>query len=390
MTSSSHEIAYLDHQATTPVDPRVLDRMLPYFSVRFGNAASRQHAFGWDAAKAVDEGRDEVARLLGVTAKEIVFTSGATESNNLALKGVLTVNRGRRNPRDHVVTVVTEHQSVLDTCRWLEHQGYRVTYLPVGRDGLVDLDRVSAAVDERTAILSVMAAHNEIGVVQPIEELAEIAHEQGALLHSDAVQALGKVDLNAEASGIDLVSVTAHKLYGPKGVGALFVRRTLRGALDPLLVGGGHERGLRSGTLNVPGIVGFGAACALAEELMVAESVRLTELRRRLLDGLHARIDGLVVNGALDPRLPGNLNVSIPGIDGEALLLSLTRVAVSSGAACTAAQPSHVLKALGHSTDLALASIRFGLGRWTTEAEVDVAIDHVGSTVARLRAVATV
>lgn len=377
---------YLDHHATTPVDPRVLEAMLPYYTERFGNAASRQHAYGWAAAEAVDQARAQVADLIGASAKEIVFTSGATEANNLALKGAVG-SPGMNG--DRIVTLVTEHHSVLDPCRRLEAEGWQVTRVPVAGDGLVDLDRLRSSMTDGTVLVSVMAANNEIGVLQPIAEIARIARARGAMLHSDIVQAVGKVPVDVEGDGIDLASLSAHKVYGPKGVGALFVRRRQpKVTVTPQLDGGGHERGMRSGTLNVPGIVGFGAACALAATEMAAESQRLIRLRDRLLGGLQARVTDLVVNGPMDRRLPGNLNVSFPHIDGEALLISLADVAVSSGAACTSAEPSHVLKALGRSTELALASLRFGLGRSTTEAQIDRAIEHVASTVSRLRAMA--
>lgn len=376
---------YLDYQATTPVDPAVLAAMVPYFTEQFGNAASRQHRLGWVANEAVEDARSSVARLVGANAKEIVFTSGATEANNLALKGLADV---RSSQRDHVVTVITEHKSVLDTCKRLESVGCRTTVLPVQPDGLVDLEALRAAVTDKTLAVSVMAVNNEIGVVAPLRQISEIAHDRGALFHTDAVQAAGKVPFDVEALGVDLASFTAHKLYGPKGVGALYVRRrNPRVTIAAQLDGGGHERGMRSGTLNVPGIVGFGAAAALAQQQMPAESDRLAALRARLLTGLESVVSDLVVNGDLKARLPGNLNVSFPGVDGEALLVSLCdEIAVSSGAACTAAEPSHVLKALGHKTELALASLRFGLGRWTTEAEIDRAVTVVGDVVSRLRA----
>jgi cysteine desulfurase len=380
---------YLDHHATTPVDPEVVQAMVPWFTERFGNAASRQYRFGWEALEAVDDARVSVAELIGADAKEIVFTSGATESNNLALKGVAEAYRERG---DHFVTLVTEHKSVLDTLKRLEHDGYDVTRLAVSADGLVDLNRVREAVTSSTIAVSVMAANNEIGVLAQLREIAAIAHERGALFHTDAVQAAGKVPFNVDREGIDLASLTAHKLYGPKGVGALYVRRKPRRVqVVPLLDGGGHERGMRSGTLNVPAIVGFGAAAALAARVSSDESARLRRLRDRLLKGLRAALPDLVVNGSLAARLPGNLNVSFPGIDGEALLVSLCDdLAISSGAACTAAEPSHVLKALGHNTDLALASLRFGLGRWTTDEEVDFAVGRVAEAVVHLRAMSPV
>jgi cysteine desulfurase len=383
---------YMDYHATTPVDPEVFAAMAPWFTERFGNAASRQYRFGWEALEAVDRAREQVAALVGADAKEIVFTSGATESNNLALKGVATAVREAGSPRDGFVTLVTEHKSVLDSLKRLEHNGYEVTCLPVAQDGRVDLDRLRAAVTPSTIAVSVMAANNEIGVLAQLREIAAIAHEKGALLHTDAVQAAGKVQFDVNQLGVDVASLTAHKLYGPKGVGALYVRRRPRRvAVTALIDGGGHERGMRSGTLNVPGIVGFGAAAALAATLLDAEGARLTALRDRLLRSLQAAIPDLVVNGSLKARLPGNLNVSFPGVDGEALLVSLCdELAISSGAACTAAEPSHVLKAIGRKTDLALASLRFGLGRWTTQEDVDFAVSRVTEVVARLRAMSPV
>jgi cysteine desulfurase len=383
---------YMDYHATTPVDPEVFAAMAPWFTERFGNAASRQYHFGWEALEAVDRAREQVASLVGADAKEIVFTSGATESNNLALKGVATAAREAGSSRDGFVTLVTEHKSVLDSLKRLEHDGYEVTCLPVAQDGHVDLDRLRAAVTTSTIAVSVMAANNEIGVVAPLRDIAAIAHEKGALLHTDAVQAAGKVRFDVDELGVDIASLTAHKLYGPKGVGALCVRRRPRRvAVTALIDGGGHERGMRSGTLNVPGIVGFGAAAALAATLLEAEGARLKALRDRLLRSLQAALPAVVVNGSLKARLPGNLNVSFPGVDGEALLVTLCdELAISSGAACTAAEPSHVLKALGRKTDLALASLRFGLGRWTTEEEIDFAVERVTEAVMRLRAMSPV
>jgi cysteine desulfurase len=383
---------YMDYHATTPVAPEVFAAMAPWFTERFGNAASRQYRFGWEALEAVDRAREQVASLVGADAKEIVFTSGATESNNLALKGVATAARDAGSPRDGFVTLVTEHKSVLDSLKRLEHDGYEVTCLPVAQDGHVDLDRLRAAVTTSTIAVSVMAANNEIGVVAPLREIAAIAHAQGALLHTDAVQAAGKVRFDVDELAVDIASLTAHKLYGPKGVGVLYVRRRPRRvAVTALIDGGGHERGMRSGTLNVPGIVGCGAAAALAATLLDAEGARLKALRDRLLQSLQAALPDLVVNGSLKARLPGNLNVSFPGVDGEALLVTLCdELAISSGAACTAAEPSHVLKALGRKTDLALASLRFGLGRWTTEEEIDFAVERVTEAVKRLRAMSPV
>ncbi len=376
---------YLDYHATTPVDPRVVEAMVPYFAERFGNASSRTHKFGWDAAEAVDRARGEVARLIGARAREVIFTSGATESNNLAIKGTVAALRDRG---DHVITVVTEHHAVLDTCRRLEREGVRVTYLPVGRDGLIDLDQVREAMTDRTILISVMAANNEIGVLQPIGEIGRIARARGVVFHTDAAQATGKIPFDGAALQADLVSLTAHKLYGPKGVGALFIRpRTPKLPILPMFDGGGQEHGLRPGTLNVPGIVGFGRACAICQDEMEQDAARLGALRDRLLAGLLDRVEGIAVNGSLAERLPQNLNVSVEDVEGEALLMGLGDIAVSAGAACAsgAAEPSYVLKALGVSDDLALASLRFGLGRFTTDEEVDYVIDRLATVVPRLR-----
>jgi len=376
---------YMDNQATTPVDPRVLEAMLPFFCERFGNAASRNHPFGWEAEKAVDLGRQQVAELIGASPKEIVFTSGATESDNLAIKGVAEMYREKGN---HIITVVTEHKAVLDTCKRLEKQGFQVTFLPVRRDGLVDLDQLSAAITDRTLLVSVMMANNEIGVVQPVAEIGRIARSRGVLFHTDAVQAAGKVPFDVDRLNVDLASLSAHKMYGPKGVGALYVRRkNPRVLLTPGIDGGGHERGMRSGTLNVPGIVGFGKAAAICREEMAAEGARLLGLRSRLWDGLRQRLDEIHVNGSLESRLPNNLNVSFAYVEGESLLMGINDVAVSSGSACTSAslEPSYVLKALGTGDDLAHSSIRFGLGRFTTGEEVDYVIEKVTSVVQRLR-----
>ncbi|OFW36975.1 MAG: IscS subfamily cysteine desulfurase [Acidobacteria bacterium RIFCSPLOWO2_12_FULL_67_14b] len=374
---------YLDHHATTPVDPRVLETMLPFFTGMFGNAASRQHRYGWEAGDAVERSRQQVAALIGAGSKDVVFTSGATEANNLAIKGAA---EARRKDGDHLVTVATEHKAVLDPLKRLERDGWRLTVLPVKGSGLVDLAALQDAVTERTVLVSVMAANNEIGVLQPIKDAAAIAHAKGAWFHTDAVQAAGKVPFDVEALDVDLASITAHKMCGPKGAGALYVRRRGREvAIAAQIDGGGHERGKRSGTLNVPGIAGFGRAAEIARAEMPAEAARVQGLRDRLLAALGAQTDGMTVNGTLDARLPGNLNVSFDGIDGEALLVSLDDVAVSSGAACAAAEPSHVLVALGLSKDRALASLRFGIGRTTTQAEVDYAAGKVAEVVKRLR-----
>jgi cysteine desulfurase len=376
----------MDYQATTPVDPRVLEAMLPYFCERFGNAASRTHVFGWEAEEGVVRGREQVASLIGARAKEIIFTSGATESNNLAIKGVLGFYRDKG---DHVVTVQTEHKAVLDPLKALERtQQATVTRVKPRRDGIVDPEAVRAAMTDRTVLVSVMHANNEIGVVAPIAEIGRIAREAGALFHCDAAQSAGKIPLDVDAMEIDLLSISAHKIYGPKGVGALYVRtRGPRVRLMPIIDGGGHERGMRSGTLNVPGIVGMGAACELAAREMASESPRLLALRERLRDRLQSDLDDTTVNGSLERRLPGNLNVSFGFVEGESLLMGLKDVALSSGSACTSAslEPSHVLRAIGVGDQLAHSSIRFGLGRYTTEDEVDYVADRVIAEVMRLR-----
>jgi cysteine desulfurase len=376
---------YMDYHATTPVDPRVVDAMLPYFSEHFGNAASRNHAFGWEAEEAVETARRQVADLIGANPKEIIFTSGATESNNLAIKGVAEMYREKGN---HVITCVTEHKAVIDTCKKLEKQGGRVTYLPVQKDGRIDLDDLRAAITDKTILITIMTANNEIGVLQPIAEIGAIAKEKGILLHTDAVQAVGKVPFNVNDSKVDLVSMSGHKIYGPKGVGALYVRRrNPRVLLAEQISGGGHERGMRSGTLNVPGIVGLGKAAAIAQADMATESERLRMLRDRLNKKLHAGLDELYINGSMEHRLPHNLNVSFAYVEGESLLMGINDVAVSSGSACTSAslEPSYVLKALGAGDDLAHSSIRFGLGRWTTEEEVDYVVEKLTTVVRRLR-----
>ena len=376
---------YMDNHATTPVDPRVLDAMLPYFTEKFGNAASRNHEFGWNAEEAVEKARGEIARLIGASPKEIVFTSGATESINLALKGAAEFYREKGN---HIVTFATEHKAVLDACKRLETTGCEATFLPVGRDGLVDPEEIRRAITPRTILISVLHANNEIGVVQPIEEIGKIAKERGVLFHVDGAQSVGKIPLNVETCGIDLLSISAHKIYGPKGVGALYVRRkNPRVQLTAQIDGGGHERGLRSGTLNVPGVVGLGKACEICEREMAAESIRLLQLRERLRSAIGNGLDGTSINGSMAQRLPANLNMSFAGVEGEALLMGIHDVAVSSGSACTSAslQASHVLRAIGVSDDLAHASIRFGLGRFNTEEEVDYAVARVIETVRKLR-----
>ena len=376
---------YLDHHATTPLDPRVLEEMLPYFTREFGNPSSRTHRFGWEAEKAVEKARRQIASLIHAHPREIIFTSGATESDNLALKGAAWANRQRGN---HVITLTTEHKAVLDACRRLEQEAFRVTYLPVEPDGLVNLDRLASALTPETILVSVMAAHNEIGVIQPVEQIGALCRKRGILFHTDAAQAAGKIPLNAQAASIDLMSISGHKLYGPKGVGALYVRdQSPPLALTPLIDGGGHERGLRSGTLNVPGIVGLGAACDLCSREMPEEAARLGMLRDRLRDGILSRLDRVTVNGSSEQRLPHNLHLSFAGVDAESLLMSLSGVALSTGSACTSAkpEPSYVLKALGVPDDLAAASLRFGLGRFNTEEEVDYVIERVSEAAAGLR-----
>ncbi len=376
---------YLDSHATTPVDPRVLEAMLPYFTEQFGNASSRNHPLGWTASRAVERAREQVAALIGARHREIVFTSGATESNNLAIKGVAAcAPAGRRQ----IVTLVTEHRAVLDSCRALEKQGFTVTWLPVESDGLVDLDRFTRAVSDQTLLVSVMAGNNEIGVIQPLRELAQIARSRGALFHCDAVQAAGVVQVDAPSLGIDLLSLSAHKMYGPKGVGALYVaRRRPPIPVSPLLDGGGHERGYRSGTLNVPAIAGFGLAAELCRRAQPAEAVRLGALRDRLWAGLRG-IPGLRMNGSAQKRLPQNLNVHIEDVPGETLLRDLSAgVALSSGAACAtvSSEPSHVLRAIGLSDEQARASLRFGFHRFNTDQEVEQVVSMVATSVACLR-----
>ena len=377
---------YMDNHATTRVDPRVLEAMLPYFTEKFGNAASRNHSFGWEAEEAVDKARNQIATLVGATSKNIIFTSGATESDNLAIKGVVEFYKEKGN---HIITCVTEHKAVLDSCRALERAGKAtVTYLPVDKFGMVDPDAVRNAITDQTVLITIMWANNEIGTIHPIAEIGKIAKEKGIIFHTDAVQAIGKVPVDFEKAGVDLGSITAHKLYGPKGIGAIYVRsKGPRVRLTPMVDGGGHERGMRSGTLNVPGIVGLGAACELAGKEMPEESQRLIQLRSQLQAGLFERLDEIYVNGHPTERLPGNLNVSFAYVEGESLLMGISDVAVSSGSACTSAslEPSYVLKALGAGDDLAHSSIRFGLGRWTTEEEVDYVAKKLISVVTRLR-----
>jgi cysteine desulfurase len=376
---------YMDNQATTAVDPRVLEAMLPYFSEKFGNAASRNHEFGWKAEEAVENARAQIARLIRASPREIVFTSGATESDNLAIKGVAEASRGKVN---HIVTQVTEHKAVLDACKRLEKSGCDVTYLPVAPDGRVSVDDLRRAITPKTVLISIMYANNEIGVVQPIAEIGKIAKEKKIVFHVDGVQAVGKIPVDVQKDGIDLLSISAHKIYGPKGVGALYVRRKdPRVEVAAIIDGGGHERGMRSGTLNVPGIVGLGKACEICQKEMPEEIERLRSLRDKLREAIMGRLDGTAVNGSIAHRLPNNLNLSFSGVEGDALLMGINDVAVSSGSACTSAmiEPSYVLRALGVSDDLSHSSIRFGLGRFNSEEEVKYVADRVVETVKRLR-----
>jgi len=375
---------YMDNHATTPVDPRVVEAMLPFFTQVFGNAASRSHSFGWTAEKAVEAARDQVGALIGASGKEIVWTSGATESDNLAIKGAAEFHKDRGN---HIITSEIEHKAVLDTCKRLEKEGFEVTYLPVDKDGLVRAEAVKAAMTDKTTVVSIMLANNEIGTVNPVNEIGAVVKERGALFHIDAVQGVGKIPFDVNDARADLISLSAHKMYGPKGIGALYVRRKPRVRITAQIDGGGHERGMRSGTLNVPAIVGFGKAAEIARTEMPAEAARLLKLRERLREGIQAQVTDAVVNGSLEHRLPGNLNISFPYVEGEAMLMGLKDVAVSSGSACTSAslEPSYVLRALGVAEEMAHTSIRFGLGRFNTEEEVDHVVKLVVDKVKKLR-----
>jgi cysteine desulfurase len=376
---------YMDNHATTPMDPRVLDAMMPFFTSQFGNAASRNHKFGWEAEEAVEEGRKQVASLIGADPREIVFTSGATESDNLAVKGAAWMYREKG---DHIITCVTEHKAILDTCKHLEKEGFRITFLPVDGKGFVDLDDLRKAITAKTILVSIMTANNEVGVIQDIKQIGKIAREHGVLFHTDAVQAAGKIPFNVNEMNVDLASLSAHKIYGPKGVGALYVRRrNPRVLLTPIIDGGGHERGMRSGTLNVTGIVGFGKAAQVAREDLPREFTEMLRLREKLRGTLERELDEVYINGDLEKRLPGNLNMSFAYVEGESLLMGINDIAVSSGSACTSAslEPSYVLKALGVGEDLAHTSIRFGIGRFNTEEEVDYVADRVIDVVRRLR-----
>lgn len=376
---------YLDYHATTPMDPEVLQAMLPYFTKVFGNAASRNHEFGWTAEAAVEQARKKIAQGIGAHEKEIIFTSGATESNNLALTGIARMYREKGN---HIITSPIEHKAILDTCHALEKEGFEITYLPVDQYGRVSPQAVRGAITPKTILVSVMAANNEIGTLNPIAEIGKVCKEKGVFFHTDAVQAIGKVRINVEEMGIDLLSMSAHKIYGPKGIGALYVRRrNPRVRLAPIIHGGGHERGMRSGTLNVPGIVGFGKAIEIAERNRVEEMARIQKMRDRLWAGLQRDLDELYLNGHPTERLPNNLNVSFAFVEGESLMMGMKEIAVSSGSACTSAslEPSYVLKHIGVGEDLAHTSIRFGLGRFTTDEEIDYVIQKVVATVKKLR-----
>jgi len=375
---------YMDNHATTRVDPRVVEAMLPYFTEIYGNAASRSHSYGWSAEKVVDAAREQVGALIGASGREIVWTSGATESDNLAIKGAAEFYKDRGR---HIITSAIEHKAVLDSCKRLEREGFEVTYLPVGTDGLVTPESVRAAMTDKTILVSIMLANNEIGTVNPVEEIGAVVKAGGALFHIDAVQGVGKIPFDVEKAKADLVSLSAHKMYGPKGVGALYVRRKPRVRLTAMIDGGGHERGMRSGTLNVPGIVGFGKAAELAQAEMADEATRILAMRERLRKGIQARISDTFVNGSMEHRLPGNLNISFAYVEGEAMLMALKDVAVSSGSACTSAslEPSYVLRALGVEEEMAHTSIRFGIGRFNTDEEIDYVIDLVSRKVDKLR-----
>jgi cysteine desulfurase len=376
---------YMDNNATTRTDPRVVEAMLPYFTEKFGNAASRNHVFGWEAEEAVDQAREQVAALIGASEKEIIFTSGATESDNLAIKGVANMYKRKGN---HVVTVITEHKAVIDPCKRLERDGFQVTFLPVDRHGQVSAEQVAEALTDKTILVSIMGANNEIGTLQPIGKIGKLCKQRGILFHTDAVQAVGKVPVDVTDMGIDLLSISAHKIYGPKGVGALYVRRKdPRVRLDPIIDGGGHERGMRSGTLAVPMIVGLGKACELCRLEMAHEAERLIRLRERLRKGIMEGLSDTYINGHPTERLPGNMNISFAYVEGEALMMGVKDVALSSGSACTSAslEPSYVLKALGVGDELAHSSLRFGLGRFNTEEEVDYVVEEVKRAVNHLR-----
>ncbi len=376
---------YLDYQATTAVDPRVLDKMIPWFTEKFGNPHSRSHAYGWEAEEAVEIAREQVAKLIGATDKEIIFTSGATESNNLAIKGVARFNKGKKN---HIITVQTEHKCVLDSCRQLEREGFEVTYLPVQTNGLLDLDVLKAAIREDTVLVSVMMVNNEIGVIQPMKEIGAICRERGVYFHTDAAQAFGKIPIDVEEMNIDLMSISGHKIYAPKGIGALYIRRRPRVRLDALIHGGGQERGFRSGTLPTPLVVGLGEAAAIAMKDMGADAERIRVMGERFMREIHDNVPDVFLNGDREKRWPGNINLSFAYIEGESMIMAIKDLAVSSGSACTSAslEPSYVLRAIGVGEELAHTSIRFGIGRFTTDRELDAAIEIITRSIDKLRA----
>ena len=375
---------YLDYQATTPTDSRVVEAMAPYFTQHFGNPHSRNHVYGWEAEEAIEKAREQVAQIIGADAKEIIFTSGATESNNIALKGVARFYRERKN---HIITCVTEHKCVLESCRHLAQEGFDVTYLTVQENGLIDLNVLRDAITDKTVLISIMGVHNEIGVIQPLAEIGALAREHKVFFHTDCAQAVGKIPLNVNDMNIDLMSISGHKIYGPKGVGALYVRRKPRVRLAPLMSGGGQERGMRSGTLPTPLCVGFGEACAICQKEMAQENERLHSLRKRLLDKIHGQLSDVFLNGDLEKRIPGNVNLSFAYVEGESLMMGIKDLSLSSGSACTSAslEPSYVLRALGVDEELAHTSLRIGLGRFTTEKDVDTAVQSIVSSVQRLR-----
>ena len=375
---------YLDYQATTPTDPRVVEKMLPFFSERFGNPHSRTHSFGWDAEDAIEEARHQVASIIGATSKEIIYTSGATESNNMALKGV---GRFYKDKRNHIITCVTEHKCVLDSCRHLEQDGFKITYLPVQQNGLIDIEKLEETITDNTLIVSIMAVNNEIGVIQPLKAIGALCRARGVFFHTDAAQAVGKIPLDVDEMNIDLMSISGHKIYGPMGVGALYVRRRPRVRLVALFNGGGQERGMRSGTLAPPLCVGLGEACAISMAEMGAETERLKMLQERFYNSINDRLDEVFLNGDLNHRIPGNLNISFAYVEGEGLMMGVNELAVSSGSACTSAslEPSYVLRALGVEEELAHTSLRIGFGRFTTIDEVDYAVEKISTEVTRLR-----
>lgn len=385
MAAPTQKPVYLDYQATTPMDPRVLDAMMPYFTEKFGNPHSRNHLFGWEAEDGVETAREQIASLINADPKEIVFTSGATESNNLAIKGAAQFYKDKKN---HIITCVTEHKCVLDSCRHLEQEGFTVTYLPVKQNGLIDLNELKNAITDKTVLVSIMAVNNEIGVIQDLAAIGKICRERGVFFHTDAAQAAGKMPMDVEAMNIDMMSISGHKIYGPKGIGALYVRRKPRVRLMALISGGGQERGMRSGTLPTPLCVGLGKACEIAQNEMASESERLKKLQDRFLNGIRKELDQIYINGDMEHRIPGNLNISFAFVEGESLMMGIKNLSVSSGSACTSAslEPSYVLRALGVEEELAHTSLRLGFGRFTTESDIDKAVHDITSAVKKLRA----